>query len=125
MKGKLLSHAILFATPCTVAHKAPLSMGFLRQEYQSGLPFPSPRDLSNSGMEPMSSASVGGFFTAESPGKPVSMKSGLRTGFGLVLGGRRKWQPTPAFLPGESQGWRSLVCCRLWGPTELDTTEVT
>ena len=38
---------------------------------------------------------------------------------------RRKWQPTPVFLPGESQGWRSLVGCRLWGCTELDTTEAT
>ena len=38
---------------------------------------------------------------------------------------RRKWQPTPVFLPGESQGWGSLVGCRLWGHTELDTTEVT
>ena len=38
---------------------------------------------------------------------------------------RRKWQPTPVFLPGESQGWGSLVGCRLWGRTELDTTEVT
>ena len=37
---------------------------------------------------------------------------------------RRKWQPTPVFLPGESQGWGSLVGCRLWGRTELDTTEV-
>ena len=38
---------------------------------------------------------------------------------------RRQWQPTPAFLPGESQGWRSLVGCRLWGRTESDTTEAT
>ena len=38
---------------------------------------------------------------------------------------RRKWQPTPVFLPGESQGWGSLVGCCLWGPTESDTTEVT
>ena len=38
---------------------------------------------------------------------------------------RRKWQPTPVFLPGESQGWGSLVGCCLWGRTELDTTEVT
>ena len=38
---------------------------------------------------------------------------------------RRKWQPTPVFLPGESQGQGSLVGCRLWGRTELDTTEVT
>ena len=38
---------------------------------------------------------------------------------------RRKWQPTPVFLPGESQGWGNLVGCRLWGRTELDMTEVT
>ena len=38
---------------------------------------------------------------------------------------RRKWQPTPVFLPGESQGWGSLVGCCLWGCTESDTTEVT
>ena len=38
---------------------------------------------------------------------------------------RRKWQPTPVFLPGESQGRGSLVACHLWGRTESDTTEVT
>ena len=38
---------------------------------------------------------------------------------------RRKWQPTPVFLPGESQGWGNLVGCRLWGRTESDTTEAT
>ena len=38
---------------------------------------------------------------------------------------RRKWQPTPVFLPGESQGQGSLVGCRLWGHTESDTTEAT
>ena len=38
---------------------------------------------------------------------------------------RRQWQPTPVFLPGESQGRGSLVGCRLWGRTELDTTEAT
>ena len=38
---------------------------------------------------------------------------------------RRKWQPTPVFLPGESQGRGSLVGCHLWGSTESDTTEVT
>ena len=36
-----------------------------------------------------------------------------------------QWQPNPVFLPGESQGWQSLVGCRLWGGTELDTTEAT
>ena len=38
---------------------------------------------------------------------------------------RRKWQPTPVFLPRESQGWGSLVGCRLWGHTESDMTEAT
>jgi len=38
---------------------------------------------------------------------------------------RRKWQPASVFLPGESQGWGSLVGCRLWGRTESDTTEAT
>ena len=37
----------------------------------------------------------------------------------------RKWQPPPVFLPGESQGWGSLVGCHLWGRTESDTTDVT
>ena len=44
---------------------------------------------------------------------------------GVVLGGRWKWQPTPVFLPGESQGRGSLVGCHPWGHTESDTTEVT
>ena len=38
---------------------------------------------------------------------------------------RRKWKPTPIFLPGESHGWRSLVGCSLWGRTESDMTEAT
>ena len=56
------------ATPWTVAHQAPLSTGFPRQEYWSGLPFPSPGDLPNPGIEP-SSALAGRFFTVEPPGK--------------------------------------------------------
>ena len=42
-----------------------------------------------------------------------------------VMPWRRKWQPTPVFLPGESQRWGSLVGCHLWGCTESDTTEAT
>ena len=49
---KLLSHVRLFATPWTVAYQAPPSVGFSRQEYWSGLPFPSPGDLSNPGIKP-------------------------------------------------------------------------
>ena len=49
VKLKLLSHVRLFVTPWTVAHQAPPSMGFPRQEYWSGLPFPSPGDLPDPG----------------------------------------------------------------------------
>ena len=56
VKVKLLSHVQLFATPWTVAYQAPLSMGFSRQEYWSGLPFPSPGDLPNPGIKPRSPA---------------------------------------------------------------------
>ena len=60
------SHVQLFATPWTVAHQAPLSMGFSRQEYWRGLTFPSPGDLPNKGIQPTSLISpvlTGGFFT--------------------------------------------------------------
>ena len=60
-----------FATSWTVARQAPLSMGFSKQEYWSGLPFPSPGDLPDLGIEPASPALAGGFFTAEPPGKPT------------------------------------------------------
>ena len=61
----------LVATAWTVAHQAPLSMGFPRQEYWSGLPFPSPGDLFNSGIEPAFLALAGRFFITEPPGKPT------------------------------------------------------
>ena len=60
-----------FATLWTVAHQAPLPMGFSRQEYWSGLPFPSPGDLPDPGIETMSPTLSGRFFTAEPPGKPL------------------------------------------------------
>ena len=64
-----LSHVQLFGTPLTIAHQAPLSMGFPRQEDCNGLPFPSPGDLPDPGIEPRSPALAGGFFTAKPPGK--------------------------------------------------------
>ena len=70
----MLSGGQLFVTPWTVAYQAPLSWDFSRQEYWSGLPFPSPGDLPDPGIEPaslMSPALAGGFFTTESPGKPI------------------------------------------------------
>ena len=60
------------ATPWTVAAQAPPSMGFSRQEYQSGLPFPFRGDVPNPGIKSMSPALMGRFFTTEPPGKPVT-----------------------------------------------------
>ena len=57
-----------FVTPWTVARQASLSMGFTRQEYWSGLPFPSPEDLRDPGIKPMSPALAGRFFITEPPG---------------------------------------------------------
>ena len=62
--------AQLCLTICTVASQALLSTEFSRQEYWSGLPFPSPGDLPKPGIKHRSPALVGGFFTAEPPGKP-------------------------------------------------------
>ena len=70
VKVKLLSHVQLFATPQTVAYQAPASMGFSRQEYWSGLQFPSPGDLSDPGIEPESPAFQADALTSEPPGKP-------------------------------------------------------
>ena len=71
MKVKSLSHVRLFATPWTVACQASLSMGFSRQEYWSGLPFPSPGDLPDSGIEPGSPAFQEDTLASEPPGKPI------------------------------------------------------
>ena len=73
----MLSHSVMansFATPWTVAHQVPISMGFSRQEYWRGLLFPPPGDLPDPGTEPMSLVSpalAGSFFTPAPPGKPI------------------------------------------------------
>ena len=74
MPAQSLSGVQLSATPWTVARQACLSMGFPRQEYWSGLPFPPPGDLPDPGMEPMSSAPpalADGFWEVVPPGKPL------------------------------------------------------
>ena len=63
----MLSRVQCFVTPWTVVHQAPLSMGFSRQEYWSGLSFPSPGDIPDPRVKP---ALAGGFFTTEPSGKP-------------------------------------------------------
>ena len=65
-----LSHVQLFVTPWTVTHQAPPSVGFSRQEYWSGLPFPSPGDLPDPGIRPRSPA-LADTLNSEPPGKPL------------------------------------------------------
>ena len=87
---------------------------------------------SEKAMAPHSSTLAWKIPRTEEPGRLQSMGS-LRVRHDWVtslslftfMHWRRKWQPTPVFLPGESQGWRSLVGCRLWGRKESDMTEAT
>ena len=70
---KSLSCVRLFVTPWTVAYQTSPSMGFSRQEYWSGLPFLSPGDLPNPGIEPGSPALEADALTSEPPGKPIKI----------------------------------------------------
>ena len=104
-----MSCPTLFATLWTVTHQAPLSMGFSRSEFWSGLKCLPPRDLPNPEIELASLTSPaleGGFFTNN------------------AMRGRRQWQPTPVLLPGKSHGQRSLVGYSPWGREESDTTKL-
>ena len=74
-KCKSLSYVQLFVTPWTVARQAPLSIGFSRQEYWSGLPCPSPGDLPNPGIEPESPTLQVDSLPSEPPGKPIQERS--------------------------------------------------
>ena len=90
-----------------------------------------PREMEKA-MAPHSSTLAWKIPWAEEPGRLQSMGL-LRVGHDWAtslslftfIHWRRKWQPTPVFLPGESQGRRCLVGCRLWGHTQTDTTEAT
>ena len=92
VKVKSLSRVQLFVTPWTVAHQAPPSMAFSRKEYWSGLPFPSPGDLPDPGIEPWSPALQADALTSEPPGKTML--------------------PTPVFFLENSMdrgAWRDMV----------------
>ena len=141
-----------FATPWTVACQDSQSMEFSRQEYWSGLPFPSPGNLPDPAMEPMFPALADRFFTTEPPGKSITGTSRThsltycltlfrlpwwlrrssvclqccRPRFNPWVGKiswRRKWHPTPIFLPGKSHRRRSLLGYSPWRRKESDTTE--
>ena len=66
-----------FVTPWTVAYQAPLSMGFPRRKYWNGLPFPSPGDLPDQGIKPLSLALAS--LPSESPGRPLALAGGILT----------------------------------------------
>ena len=84
VKVKLLSRVRLFATPRTVAYQAPLSMGFSRQEYWNGLPFPSPGDLPDPGIKPVSPSFQADALTTEPQGK-LGPKCPTKLGAGTSL----------------------------------------
>ena len=86
---KSLSCVWLFVTPWTVAYQAPPSVEFSRQEYWSGLPFPSPGNLPNPGIEPRSPAFQADALTSEPPGKPIMRNTGLEEAqAGIKIAGR-------------------------------------
>ena len=103
----------LLQPPWTVTHQAPLSMGFYRREYCSGLPFPSLRDLPNPGIKPGSPALASLIANQQR----VCLQC-RRPGFNswvAKIPWRRKWQSTPILLPGKSHGERILTGYSLWG----------
>ena len=145
VKVKSLSRVRLFATPWTVAYQAPLSMGFSRQECWSGLPFPSPGDLpdpgSNLGLpqcrqtlyhlshqkvslpNSFGSTNTKASLVAETAKRLPAMRETRVPSWVGKIPWRRKWQPTPVFLPRESREWRNLVGYSPCGRKESDTTE--
>ena len=114
VKVKSLSHVRLSATPWTVAYQASRSMGFSRQEYWSGLQFPSPGDLPDAGIEPKSPALEADALTSEPPGKPSSIGDTFymfSMTWELVRSSGKHWKPScPVCHKGEKipQGeWNS------------------
>ena len=89
VKVKVLSCVQLFVTPWTIAYQAPLSTGFSRQGYWSGLPFPSPGDLPNPGIEARSPTSQAEALLSEPPGKLNVCKNMVY--FPWVIG--KLWSP--------------------------------
>ena len=133
--ARALSHTQLFMTLWAVTHQAPQSMGFSRQEYWSGLPCPSPEDLPDPEIEPVSLASpalAGGFFTWEAKvalvvKNPAASAGDIRD-MGSIPGSGRypvggHDNPLQYSWPGESHGERSLVGYSPGDHKELDTTE--
>ena len=110
-------HVQLFTTPWTVACQAPLSLGFPRQEYWSGLPFPAPQDLPQPGIKSMSPVLADGFFTTE-PRKPWGDAYWYIKHFSnshvLFTGGKANVHPENIPVSSRVQFSRSVVSDSLW-----------
>ena len=115
---KLFSRVQLFVTPWTVAHQAPLPVKFFRQEYWRGLPLPSPRYLTDSGIEPRSPALQADSLPSESPGKCSGPTGMSWLGAMMELEMTQKNTPMPNF-PAKMR-WHLLL-----GPDLCYTSGVT
>ena len=121
-------HASNSLQPYELAHQTPLSMGFSRQEYWSGLPWPSPGGSSHVSYVSCISKQV--LYHRDFPGglegKASVCLQCRRPGFDPQVGKiswRRKWQPTPVLLPVKCHRWRSLLGYSPWDRKELHTSE--
>ena len=116
LHAKSFSRVQLSATPWTVAHQAPLPMGFSRQEYWSGLPCPFPGDLHYPGIEPASSISpalAGRSSTTSTPWEAPVQRTGIKPGSSAL-----QLDSLPAELPAKpiqrTDWWFSEAECRGW-----------
>ena len=109
--ARVLSCVQLFVTPWIVALQAPLCMDFSKQKCWNGLLFPTLGDFLDLGKSQTQDLTHISYFGRQS--------------LPLVPPGRRAWQPTPVFLPGESHGQRGLAGYSPWGPKESDSTDST
>ena len=113
-KVKSLSFVQLFVTPWTIAYQRPRSMGFSRQEHWSGLPFPSPGDIPDPGIEPQSSTLQADTSPSEPPGKPLAHECAQSSLLSRTTGDQG---PAPEGL------FRSAVRWARGGKTADDQTE--
>ena len=115
---KWLSRVWLFVTPWTIAYQAPPSIRFSRQEYWSGLPFPSPGDLPDPGIEPQSPAFQADALTSEPPGKPPNIHS---VQFSSVLSLSHVWLFTTPWIAACQT---SLSITISWSSLKLTSIEL-
>jgi len=121
-----VSHSFMYdyVTPWTVARQALLSMGFFRQEYWSGLPFPSPGDLSDPGIEPQSAALQADALPSEPPGLILWYNVYLK--YMYFFGRNNAKAETPVLWPHHAKSWligKESDAGKDWGQEEKGMTE--